>query len=36
MSEEETKHDHAEEAYEHEDLSAQGSFCVPVSLLVGG
>jgi len=36
MTEEETKHDHAEEAYEHQDLSAQGIYAFLVSLLVGG
>ena len=36
MTEEETKHDHAEEAYEHQDLSAQGIYAFLISLLVGG
>src|SRR3984893_2930929 len=33
---EETKHDHAEERYEHQDLSAQGIYAFLVSLIVGG
>src|SRR5579872_5561422 len=33
---EETKHDHAEERYEHQDLSAQAIYAFLVSLLVGG
>ncbi len=36
MTEEETKHDHAEEAYEHQDLSAQAIYAFLISLLVGG
>jgi hypothetical protein len=33
---EETKHEHAEERYEHQDLSAQGIYAFLVSLIVGG
>lgn len=33
---EETKREHAEEAYEHQDLSAQSIYAFLISLLVGG
>ena len=33
---EDTKHEHAEEGYEHQDLGAQGVYAFLVSLLVGG
>ena len=33
---EEIKHDHAEEAYEHQDLTAQSIYAFLISLLVGG
>jgi hypothetical protein len=33
---EETKHEHAEESYEHQDLSAQGVLAFLISLVVGG
>ena len=33
---EETQHEHAEERYEHQDLSAQAVYAFLVSLLVGG
>jgi len=33
---EDTKHDHAGEAYEHQDLSAQSIYAFLISLLVGG
>jgi len=33
---EETKHEHAEESYEHQDLSAQGIYAFLISLIVGG
>lgn len=36
MTEEETKHEHGEEAYEHQDLSAQAIYAFLISLLVGG
>ena len=36
MTEEDTKHEHAEEAYEHQDLSAQAIYAFLISLLVGG
>jgi hypothetical protein len=36
MTEEDTKHGHAEEAYEHQDLSAQSIYAFLISLLVGG
>ena len=35
MTEEDTKHGHAEEAYEHQDLSAQSIYAFLISLLVG-
>jgi hypothetical protein len=36
MTEEETKHDHADESYEHQDLSPRAIYAFLISLLVGG
>src|SRR5580704_13018891 len=33
---EDTKHEHAEEGYEHQDLAPQGVYAFLISLLVGG
>jgi hypothetical protein len=33
---EETKHEHAEEGFEHQDLSTQGIFAFLISLVIGG